>query len=546
MQKHPDQAHEVLQKGIQNNPDAAALYILEAESLYAEGKKGDAGAVLQQLRDRQPKSANVASAIGNFYAQRQETDNAIAEYKRGLSLEPKNIELSELLVDLYLNNNRLQDATTLNAVVLKQRPKDVIARLEEGRILLANGKKDEAIAELQKLATDAPDFARAHYMLAQAYGNAGQTAQAKNEYAAALKADPNMVLAMRSLAEVNLNEGHMDLAKEYASQSVQKAPADASGHLLMGVVLARSGDINGARDQFTYAQRLNPKDPLAHVDLAIILASQKKVPDAQKEFDQALDLGQNNITVLQQYANYLAISNQLPKAFAAVQQYVNAKPEDVSGHRLLGALQLSTKNYVEAEKEFGRAVQLDPNSAQTHFDLGRAKQASGDLNAAIGEYQGALKLQPKSVQLQTLIADLYLQKGDLDLARQSYEQVLSWDSNAAVANANLAWVYAIQGSNLDYALGLAQKAKQLLPEVQSITDTLAWVEYKKGSYAAAVPLLKDCVEKEPNHATFRYHLGMALIATGDKQNGKGQIQKALELKLPDDEAKDARHAIANL
>ena len=82
--------------------------------------------------------------------------------------------------------------------------------------------------------------------------------------------------------------------------------------------------------------------------------------------------------------------------------------------------------------------------------------------------------------------------------------------------------------------------------MQSITDTLAWVEYKKGSYAEAVPLLKDCVEKEPNHATFRYHLGMALIATGDKQNGKGQIQKALELKLPDDEAKDARHAIANL
>src|SRR5256885_5335649 len=111
-----------------------------------------------------------------------------------------------------------------------------------------------------------------------------------------------------------------------------------------------------------------------------------------------------------------------------------------------------------------------------------------------------------------------LQRGDLEHAQQAYEQVLGWDSNAAVANANLAWVYAMQGKNLDYALGLAQKAKQLLPDVESITDTLAWVEYKKGSYAAALPLLQDCVAKQPNHATFRYHLGMALIATGDKKN----------------------------
>src|SRR5256885_3055819 len=53
-----------------------------------------------------------------------------------------------------------------------------------------------------------------------------------------------------------------------------------------------------------------------------------------------------------------------------------------------------------------------------------------------------------------------LQRGDLEHAQQAYEQVLGWDSNAAVANANLAWVYAMQGKNLDYALGLAQKAKQ--------------------------------------------------------------------------------------
>ena len=40
-------------------------------------------------------------------------------------------------------------------------------------------------------------------------------------------------------------------------------------------------------------------------------------------------------------------------------------------------------------------------------------------------------------------------------------------------------------TNLDVALGRAQKAKSLMPESPSITDTLAWVLYKKGNCAGA-------------------------------------------------------------
>ena len=129
-------------------------------------------------------------------------------------------------------------------------------------------------------------------------------------------------------------------------------------------------------------------------------------------------------------------------------------------------------------------------------------------------------------------------------AQKYYGQALASDPNFAVANANMAWVDAQQDTNLDVALGMAQKAKSQMPDIPSITDTLAWVLYKRGDYAGAIPLLEECVRKSPDSAEFHYHLGMALLATGEKAKGKEQIDAALRMKLANDDAQQARQAIA--
>jgi Flp pilus assembly protein TadD len=67
--------------------------------------------------------------------------------------------------------------------------------------------------------------------------------------------------------------------------------------------------------------------------------------------------------------------------------------------------------------------------------------------------------------------------------------------------------------------------------------------YKNGDYSGAIPLLEECVKKTPDSAQFRYHLGMALMADGQKESGKTQLEAALQknnLAAADrDEAKEA-------
>jgi Tfp pilus assembly protein PilF len=307
--------------------------------------------------------------------------------------------------------------------------------------------------------------------------------------------------------------------------------------------LAQQRHLSEAEAQLLIAKQLAPNDPIIHLNLAQIYSAEKKWPEAQKEFEVSLQLDPHNTTTLGQFTDFLVARSQAAHAMTLVQQYVSANPNDASGHQILGTQYFGAKNYSAAQAEFERAIQLDPNNMQAYLRLGKVFEVTGQSDTEIAQYQKALKLQPKLAPLATMVGNLYLEKGDFETARKYYDQALSADPNFPIANANMAWVDAQEDKNLDVALGMAQKAKSLMPEVPSITDTLGWVMYKRGSYSSAVPLLQECVQKSPDSPKFRFHLGMSLLAAGQKARGKEQLETALRMNLDTLDAQQARLAL---
>jgi len=74
---------------------------------------------------------------------------------------------------------------------------------------------------------------------------------------------------------------------------------------------------------------------------------------------------------------------------------------------------------------------------------------------------------------------------------------------------------------------LATRAKQLLPNLNEVSDTLGWIYLKKGMADNAIETFKDLVGKAPHTSTYRYHLGMALAQKGDKPAALTEFKKAL-------------------
>ena len=539
------EAQEAFQAGIQNSPDASPLYLGWANLLFDTGKPAEADAVLDRLRKQMPKSPDAAIAIGDYYLQRNDKEKALAEYRRGLAETPNNIEIETRMQELYLSTNQIDEAAKLDGQLEKLAPKDTIVSVLHGRLLLAQGKKQEAVIALQSAVKNSGNSALAHYYLGLAYWQNENLGQANSELLEALKISPGMPLVLRSLVQLNLLQNHLPEAQLYAKELVESSPADANARLLLASIYLREGQRLPAEEELQAANRLAPNQATVHAHLGMLDAKEMKWKQAEQEFETAIRLAPSDLDMVSDYADYLVSRKQTLKAVSLAQKFVDSNPGSAQGRVLLGNLELESRNDKAAQSEFEKAIQLDPKNVIAYLRLGGIYQARNQLDEAIAQYQKTVDLQPKSAALIALLGNVYLQKNDLETARKYYAQALQADPNFTVANANMAWVDAVEGKNLDTALAMAQKAKSQVPELPAITDILAWVMVKRGNYSGAIPLFEDCVKKAPNVAQYRYHLGMALLGDGQKDRGKAQLQAALQINnLRPDDKEQAQQALA--
>jgi len=539
-------AEEVLQRGVAQNPFATPLYLDWAGLLAAEGKSDAVAKVITNLRQHQLKSADVALAIGDFYVKERNPDAALAEYHRGLSLDPKQKEIKYHLVALLLDLGKVQDAVPLDKEILKQNPTSVDGRIAQARILMAQQDAGKARTILQQVVKDAPDSAQGHYFLGAAFQGEGKFQQARQEMERALGLSSNMPLVLHGLTMVSLNLGDLHLAEAYAQRSVNAQPANPSERMLLSSILLREAKTSEALKQLGIVEKQDPQNIQLHIMLAQAYTMGRHYSDADKEFSKATSIDPKSTQVLSAWADSLISRGERAKAFSLAKSYVAKYPADPNGYLVLGSLELEAKQYDAAQANLEETLKLDPKNMAAYLRLGKVFQDQGNIPEAIVHYKGALAERPKFVPLITFIGNLYLVDNNLETAKSYYEKALAIDPNFPIASANLAWVYAQQGTNLNVALSLAQSAGDKLGRVTSITDTLAWVQYKKGLYSSAVSLLDGCVKQEPKSPVYHYHLGLALLKSGDKKRAKLSLQEALRLNLSGDDATDARQVLAKL
>ena len=127
-----------------------------------------------------------------------------------------------------------------------------------------------------------------------------------------------------------------------------------------------------------------------------------------------------------------------------------------------------------------------------------------------------------------------------------YEQLLKIDPNNAVALNNLAYRKAEEGLDLDSALNMAQKARQIQPNMTTVADTVGWIYIKKNMTTEAARIFEDLVKKDPAVSTYHYHYGMVLIQKGDKSSARRELETALRDKPSKDEAGKIQELLTKL
>jgi Flp pilus assembly protein TadD len=315
--------------------------------------------------------------------------------------------------------------------------------LDEARRAIDANNFEAAIAPLQKVIADQPDYAYAHFQLAYVFTALKKTDEARTEYERTIAIDPKM-------SEAYLNLGILLIDKDPGAavaplrKAVELLPSQSRPRLLLGVAQERSGDNKAAAETLEGVVHLDPRDDEAMLHLANLYLAANRPADAEPKFRAVLELKPNDPNALFGLAKSLDAQKK-PEAAAAFQAYLAAQPGDAAvrarvirtlmddqqydaalaeldrsdaGHpptldslKLRADIQIAQKKWEPAALTLRQAVALAPNDPELHGGLGRVLLQKRDFSAAEKELKAAIQLDGKNiVYWKDLSSTYYLSK----------------------------------------------------------------------------------------------------------------------------------------
>jgi Tfp pilus assembly protein PilF len=196
-------------------------------------------------------------------------DEAIEQYRMGLSLDPKDAKAHYSLAHLLFKQSKVDEAAGHFEQALRLEPENGEFHSDYGGVLERLGRKDEAVAHYENAMRLSPKSARVHYNYGMFLGREKKIDQAIGEFQAALTNKPEYADAHYDLANAFLVKRDLKSAETHYLAAARFDPKRATARNNLGLIYAQQGKISQAIVQFKEALRLQPNDRSAAENLRL-------------------------------------------------------------------------------------------------------------------------------------------------------------------------------------------------------------------------------------------------------------------------------------
>jgi TolB-like protein/tetratricopeptide (TPR) repeat protein len=262
-------------------------------------------------------------------------------------------------------------------------------------------------------------------------------------------------------------------------------------------------DLRRALDWFQRAVAIDARYALAYVGLAdahMLSATYADVP-AKEAMTKARE------AVL----TALALDDQLPAA-----------------HAWLGIIQSEYDwDWMAAERQFRRAIELNPNYAYAHKLYAEYLSYVGRFDAAVTEARLARDLDPLSIVTNTLVGLALYRARQYDAALLALSQAIEMDPNHPMAYLPLGLVHIMKGQ-LDEAIAALMKASTLTPESSEIVAQLAHAHALAGHRDRTRAALDDLLERSQQQHVSPFSFALIHTGLGESQAAIDWLERAYD------------------
>lgn len=183
-------------------------------------------------------------------------------------------------------------------------------------------------------------------------------------------------------------------------------------------------------------------------------------------------------------------------------------------------------NWVEAEKSFKRAIELNPGYAITYQYYGRMLGYIGRYDEALVLIEKAKELDPLSPIIAAYEGQVYLFAKQYKKADEQLQQALKLHPNHALILHNIGELYLAQGRYQESVKPLKESAeKSVSVHYQAILGYAYALANRKEE---AKTILKKLLNQSDSGLTSGFNLAIIYIALGEKEQALSQLEKGFE------------------
>ena len=340
--------------------------------------------------------------------------------------------------------NRLPAAFLLGSVaLLLAAPGPAFAGYEEGGAYFKQGKYVEAAAEFEEVVNNAPDYHYGYYMLGNCYLKLKKYREAEQQYRKAVEIDPGKPHYHMMLAQSQLQSKKYDavvVTLDKAESLITDSKQKNLFHRTRGLALARVKDFDRA---IADLKKANPAgDHAVAMDLGracFATGNTACVEDAlgkalaKKPGDKvALEmLAKSQIEAARRTSSKSTKQSYYGKAVTSARQLVEAGPDSVEAHEMLGAALLGSDDYAGAIREFEKVLSMQPKNCNAMLNIAQALSKLERWDAMLSSSKQATQCDSKSYLGWTQIAFVHNKKKQWDSAEQAARKSLALKDNSA-------------------------------------------------------------------------------------------------------------------
>jgi tetratricopeptide (TPR) repeat protein len=571
-------AVEEYKTALSADPDSAELNDELADLYFRTGQVREAESTARGLLKSSPNDIEAHRLLGRLYLRQlseaqnavssssptgNTLDQAIAEFQKIVSLDPKSVEDRMVLGQLYTVKHQNEKAEEQFKAAQDIDPDSEEVVLNLSRLYAENGDLAHAakVIEAVPVSERTPKM---EFTLGAVYDQLKRTKDAIEAYKRAADLDPEDAHNLGALAQALLNDNQLDEALKEYRQLAEADPEDASTLVHISEILRRQGKYEEALATVKKAVKKDPDSPEAGYNEGLLLDVLGRYDESAQVYEHMVDLTShangaytadeknNRAIFLERLGSVYHEQNKVDEAIAAYQKMIDLGGDSaLRGYQNQVDVYRDAKMFDKAIEVSRKAVEADPKNRDLKLmlagelvDQGKEDEgiamargminnsaddrevwiALGQIYTRIHKWKEAEDALNKATSLTTKKEDtiyLLFLKGSLaerqkhfEPAEQYFHQALDLDPNNAAVLNYFGYMLADKGTRLPEALKMIRKAVELEPMNGAYLDSLGWTYFKLGQYEQAEENLRQAVERDQSDPTVHDHLGDLYEKTG--------------------------------